>query len=204
MNIKVILFDLGNVVIPVTVDKTFQYWSGVSGIPAGVIREKMDFDKGPYLAFEKGKISPGKFRRIVCGVLGYSFSRKDFDKGWNLMLEDTRPETVPLLRGLSGKYRLAALSNTNIIHERFFLKKYPLVFSRFERIFLSHRIGGRKPDEAVFRKALRYFRVDPGEMVFLDDRAEFIEAARKIGINGIHVEKPSDIGEGLKKIGVEP
>lgn len=206
MKIKVILFDLGNVVIPVAVDNTIQYWSRISGIPRETIHEKMNFDKdheASFFSFERGEISPRKFRKIVSSILGYRFSKKDFDHGWNLMIENVRPGTEDLLEALSGKYRLAALSNTNIIHERHFIKRFPRVFSRFDRLFLSHRIGGRKPDEAVFRKVLGFFNVLPGETVFLDDREDFIEAAKKMGIRAIHVSSGTDIADSLKKAGVE-
>jgi putative hydrolase of the HAD superfamily len=204
MKHKVILFDLGDVILPISVEETFSYWSRVSGIPVETVRDKMLFDKETYLAFERGEVPPGRFRREVSELLGYHFPKKEFDEGWNRMIGDALPETQALLEALSKKYRLAALSNTNLIHERYFLKKYPRVFSKFEKLFLSHRIGGRKPEETVFRQVLGHFKVLPEEMVFLDDREEHIGAARRIGICCVRVNGVSDLSLKLRQAGVEP
>ena len=43
----------------------------------------------------------------------------------------------------------------------------------------------RKPDEDIFRIALDIAQVRPEQVVYVDDRAMFVEVARGLGINGI-------------------
>jgi glucose-1-phosphatase len=201
MSIQTILFDLGNVIIPVSTDRTGETWSLLTGIPAGEILEKMDLDHPVFHAFEKGLVSPSTFRKTVLKMTGLKLSRKEFDRGWNAMVIGVYPGTEEILRDLGSRYRLGVLSNTNLIHERYCRKQFPGVFACFDKVFLSHRIGRRKPEEAAFRKVLETFRVRPEETLFLDDRPEMTDAAAKLGIHTVTVRAREDLADGLRKFG---
>jgi putative hydrolase of the HAD superfamily len=43
----------------------------------------------------------------------------------------------------------------------------------------------RKPDEDMYRIALDMAQVRPEEVVYIDDRAMFVEVARSLGLEGI-------------------
>lgn len=43
-----------------------------------------------------------------------------------------------------------------------------------------------KPDAEIYKRLLSRYNLNPEESVFIDDRLENIEGARKLGINGIH------------------
>jgi putative hydrolase of the HAD superfamily len=43
----------------------------------------------------------------------------------------------------------------------------------------------RKPDEDIYRLALDVAQVSPAQMVYIDDRAMFVEVARGLGLRGI-------------------
>ena len=58
----------------------------------------------------------------------------------------------------------------------------------FERNFYSHEMGMRKPNPAIFEKALEETGLDPRETLFVDDLIENVEAAKAVGINGLHIE----------------
>lgn len=49
----------------------------------------------------------------------------------------------------------------------------------------SCNVGLLKPDPAFYRLMMRYYRLQPEECIFVDDRKENVEAAEKLGINGI-------------------
>lgn len=199
---KVILFDIGNVIIPITNDKTVSYWATISRQDSSDIKRKMDFSDPVYVDFERGDIPAARFRNYLSRKLGYSFQQKEFDRGWNAMLDGLMPGIEDMLAALSSNYRLAALSNTNEIHEYFMIREYPSVFSHFEKLFLSNRLKIRKPDRAVYQSVLDYYKIQPGELIFLDDKPENIQSAKELGIKTILVKSGTDIQKGLTECGV--
>lgn len=44
----------------------------------------------------------------------------------------------------------------------------------------------RKPDEEIYRLALDIAQVEPGEVIYIDDRKMFVEVAQSLGLKGIH------------------
>jgi putative hydrolase of the HAD superfamily len=57
----------------------------------------------------------------------------------------------------------------------------------FDRIYLSHRVGLRKPDPKIFELVLRENKLNPSETLFIDDSPQHIESANLLGIQTIHV-----------------
>ena len=69
----------------------------------------------------------------------------------------------------------------------------------FELVVDSCREGVRKPDPAIFELALeRMGLTDPARVVFLDDFAGNIEAAKTLGMDAIHVT--DDIGRAIAEL----
>ena len=87
-----------------------------------------------------------------------------------------------LLRGLSARYRLVLLSNTNDLHFRWIREHYPLL-EHFHDYVLSYQVGVMKPSAEIYREAIRRARCLPEECFFTDDVEENIEGARRVGID---------------------
>jgi FMN hydrolase / 5-amino-6-(5-phospho-D-ribitylamino)uracil phosphatase len=54
--------------------------------------------------------------------------------------------------------------------------------SRFERIIASYHLGVRKPDPGFFDRLVEELEVAAGEVCFVDDRHDNVEAARQAGL----------------------
>lgn len=61
---------------------------------------------------------------------------------------------------------------------------------RFDYSCYSCDLGSVKPAPAIFQDCLRGVGVEAGAALFLDDREENIEAARKLGIHAVHFVNP--------------
>ena len=57
--------------------------------------------------------------------------------------------------------------------------------SRFDLLVWSYQLRVAKPDPAIYRYALERLRTLPGETLFLDDKAENVETAAKMGMKGL-------------------
>lgn len=60
-----------------------------------------------------------------------------------------------------------------------------------------------KPEAAIYRTLLNRYHLDPEKSVFLDDRAENCEGARKEGIHAIQFESFKQAAAELEKLGVK-
>ncbi|MEJ5283768.1 MAG: HAD-IA family hydrolase [Brevinematia bacterium] len=190
-NIKLIIFDLGNVIFKIESDRTFLYWSKLTSLDVSFLRENF-FSNGDYDAYEMGDLSEDRFRKGFNHKINFNISKDDFSIGLNLMIVGLNSGIKEILETLSEKVFLAVLSNTNKTHEKYILQNYTSILTNFEKLFLSHRIKCRKPEEKAYQTVLSYFKVSPSEAVFFDDLIENIEAANRIGINSFLI-KNNDI-----------
>ena len=67
----------------------------------------------------------------------------------------------------------------------------------FSHQYLSHEIGLRKPDQRVFQYVLADLGLPSETVFYLDDSAECIEAAQKLGIRAAQARGIEDVREAL-------
>lgn len=91
------------------------------------------------------------------------------------------------------------LSNTNEWHWHHARRNFP-VLSLTEKTVLSYEIGVLKPDPLIYRTALSHASMG-APIVFVDDVTANVEAARKLGIKGIHFQSARQLRSELKKQG---
>ena len=174
-----IIFDSGKVVFDISFDRTFQFLATVSGRQFDDIKSKFRFDELSD-KFERGEISEGQFRAEVSQRMNLKFSDKDFDNGWCDIYLDTYNGIDNLLKDLKHIYKLVALTNTNIIHERVWKVKYADTLRHFEKIFCSHEIKTRKPERKAYKIVLNDLQVKPQQTIFLYDNIDNIKVLKKL------------------------
>ncbi len=113
---------------------------------------------------------------------------------WNSMLLDLPEYRLEFLENLAeaGTHRLFLLSNTNALHiPHVALHIGQLRFDRFkncfEKFYLSHEIGLRKPHPEIFEFVLKENGLVAQETLFVDDTEENTLAAGKLGIQTWHL-----------------
>jgi putative hydrolase of the HAD superfamily len=70
----------------------------------------------------------------------------------------------------------------------------------FGHRYYSCRLGAAKPDPRVFQLVLRDLDVQPGEVLFIDDRAENTRTARELGMRTITFTSAGDLDCELQRI----
>ncbi len=199
-NIKLVIFDLGNVIFKIESDRTFLYWSKLTSLDISFLRESF-FSGEDYDSYELGEISEDRFRKGFNRKINFNISRDDFIIGMNLMISGTNKGIKEILELLNSKTYLAVLSNTNKTHEKYILQNYTSTLTNFDKLFFSHRIKCRKPEEKAYYIVLSHFKISPSETIFFDDLIENVESANSIGINSflIHNNDITIISEVLKQ-----
>jgi putative hydrolase of the HAD superfamily len=195
--IKTIIFDLGRVIVPFDFQRGYARMATLTGIPATEIPLRIR-PTGLVDRFESGQIEPRDFVAQLSAVLDLHCSYEDFCEIWSSIF---LPETlVPesLLEGIAAKYRMVLLSNTNAIHFEMIRARYPLL-RHFHAFVLSHEVGAMKPSPVIYAKAVEAARCLPEECFFTDDIAEYVEGARRFGIDAVQFESAAQIEGELRK-----
>jgi len=82
------------------------------------------------------------------------------------------------------------VSNTNALHWEGVLRVAPELPRLVPLTSLSFEVGAAKPDPAIFQAALARAGARQGDALYADDKPEFVEAARTLGIDGFVVTDP--------------
>jgi putative hydrolase of the HAD superfamily len=121
------------------------------------------------------------------------FSDHEIDHAWNIMLGDLPQRRVAMLEEVGATKRIYLLSNTNGIHYRAFCAdieknmKIQRFEALFQKLYWSHELGMRKPNQDIFQHVLSDNGLDPASTLFIDDSPQHVEGARKLGIKAFHL-----------------
>lgn len=99
------------------------------------------------------------------------------------------PKVLSLLQKMSeSDYTIAILSNTNDRHEEV-LRRHGVYDIFGENVFLSNKIGLRKPKVEAFQYVLEALKIDdPSRVLFIDDQEKNIPPALSLGMKAILVK----------------
>ena len=164
-------------------------------------------------------LAPGVLNRVMFGSEAWNevlVGRKDLDEYWieigpELGLhtpheiqtfrqryfadEAVNEGALALIRRLYGRYKLAVLSNAPPRLAKW-LADWELLHL-FDVVVCSGDEGMVKPDPAIYELTLARLDVEPQEAVFIDDSPGHVEAARALGLHGIHFRSASDLADEL-------
>lgn len=154
---KVIIFDLGGVLVHLSVAKTIQALAKLSGTSPQEIQEA--YVKYPvFFSYERGEISDMEFRTQLRKEFSFEATDEEIDQSWNAMLLDLPHDKLQLVEKLKGKFTVFVLSNTNNIHIQYlnniFLKG-EVLDTYFNKCYYSHEVGMRKPEPEIYQHVLR-------------------------------------------------
>lgn len=199
---KLAIFDLGNVVFNIHWDPMFEIWCAYSGVPISTLKERVKQD-GKAEQFERNEISGKEFHRHVNTMLMIDLSYAEFCDGWNAIFAESNTDICTLLPKLKSIISVVAYTNTNELHATEWAKRYANDLKNFDEIFISSRIGFRKPEPAGFHYVLKQTGFEAREAVFFDDLDANIKGAEQLGIKAVLVDAPAKVGQALREMGFE-
>jgi putative hydrolase of the HAD superfamily len=194
--VKVIIFDLGKVIVDfdhlVICRKLARYCT----VAPNEICRKI-FKSGLEAQFDEGNITIDKFYAKLREQLQLNITRDEFELIWNHIFK-LNPGIAPLIKRLKKDYRLLCLSNTNMLHFEYCMKKFPLL-QYFDDFILSYKIGKRKPHRKIFKAALTKAHCPAYACLYIDDIAEYVQTAEAMGMKAIHFKSVQQLKKQLKK-----
>jgi putative hydrolase of the HAD superfamily len=143
-------------------------------------RHHLTFD-----TYEEGKLSLDEYLNRIVFYQERSFTKEAF-KAFMYAQSQPFPEMIELMRGLKAKYGLEIAAVSNEGRELTVYRVQQFKLGTFIDFFVSSCfVHYRKPDEDIYRIALDIAQVRPEQVVYIDDRAMFVEVAQGLGIKGI-------------------
>ncbi|AFL87317.1 haloacid dehalogenase superfamily protein, subfamily IA, variant 3 with third motif having DD or ED [Terriglobus roseus DSM 18391] len=205
MKIRTVFWDIGGVLLTNGFGRTQR--AGFYEALGFSEDDKADFERLRVDAnwhWERGLIDADEFFRRTVFFKPRAFSQADV---WGAVEQQQRlleAGALGILQALHarGNVRQAALNNeSRELNEyrlnRFSLRKY------FQFCICSGYVHEMKPAPGIYRSAFEIGGDVPGEALFIDDKAENIEAANAAGLIGLHFVSPAELREELQSHGVE-
>ena len=199
-NIENLIFDMGNVIIDIDISLTIKELK--NGLTESEFLLADEFMKSElHTDFESGAINEKEFRNGIRMAFKKEWEDEWIDKVWNTLLLTIPKERVALLKALRKDYKLYLLSNTNSIHfkvvEEIFRQGHPedTFLGLFDRVFLSHEMGLRKPDKKIYEKVVEEIGAKPEQCIFFDDLQENLNAAKEVGLQTHLIDHPKALLE---------
>jgi|TARA_B100001741_G_scaffold141800_1_gene117137 FMN phosphatase YigB (HAD superfamily) len=199
--IKTIFFDIGGVLIDIHPERTYQYLSDSADVEVSMVKESFPWDA--HDQYERGIMNNEDWFITYKESLPQPccLKRSDFWNAWKLLLGEEK-NTVNILEALNKQYSIWLLSNTNPKHIQDEIEKRYLFPSLVNGAVYSFDVGVRKPEKEIYEIAMQRANANPQECLFIDDLLENIQAAKQIGIEGIHFISSEQLKQELVHLGI--
>ena len=183
MSVSVIVFDLGNVLL------NFDYKIAVDKldiIEPGLGNKFLAYHKQNYhihREFEKGMINDEEFLNIALKGVDNKINSETFSKIYSDIFT-SNSDVISLLPILKNKFKLILLSNTDPLHKKYGWEKYEFL-KIFDHLVLSFEAKAVKPEEKIYKTVEEYSNSPGYSHLYIDDIAEYANAARKLDWDAI-------------------
>ena len=183
--LKLAIFDLGQVCFRTHQERCYLVWEDMAGIRPGSVSRDFPLDD-QYEEYERGTMSGRSYAEYFCMLNELSLNFAEWREGWTAMFGELIEPTLDTIKQMriSG-LTVVALSNTNATHVEYWKELYPELVDCFDHMYLSNEIGMRKPEPRVFEYVLVQHNTEPFQAIFFDDKLEYTNAGKRVGIESI-------------------
>lgn len=201
--IRLFVFDLGNVILPFQHRQIAYKLYETSTInhstsPEEIFKYLFDIRAGIVNSYEEGRVSTDEFFNIIKARYQLSITIDEFKGIWNPIFEEDQRVNDAIVYLKSKGYPCFLLSNTNELHFSYIINRYPIVHLLDEWI-LSFEVGVKKPDRRIYEAIFERMDVSPDEVFYVDDIADYVAAAARLGIRGMVFKDADSLWKTLKE-----
>ena len=190
---KLLLFDLGGVIVPWV---GFEALSESTGLSREDIAAKFE-QSDVFSAYECGRVEDDVFLKELKAV--FDLESDDLASLWNSWVLPPFPGVIDALRNLKLEFTTACLSNTNALHWAHLNKMFN-TDAVFHHAFASHLIQSAKPDAQSYNIVLETIGVDAQDVWFFEDTTVNVKAARTLGMTVHQIDRRFGVLPVLRKL----
>lgn len=198
-NIRVVLFDLGNVLVDLGDVSEMHAMLNTQGEEAEVWLKWL---KSPAVAaFDSGRVSFDHFAEALLKEVGSNTGKETFKTAFKAWPRGLFEGALSLVDSVKPEYHRAILSNTNAAHWPRLMDEMGLA-GKFHSYYASHLVGATKPDKTIYQHVLDQLQVAPKEILFIDDNQVNIDTANEMGMQAYRVKGVEEARSVLNEYGV--
>ena len=188
MSIKAIIFDMGGVLVR-TEDRGPRTSLGLRFDKTYTEMDRIVFGNDSSRRASRGEITAQVHKRTVMRGLGLPETDTAVTEFFDAFFDGDKVDydMISEIDALRPQYITAILSNAWDDLRPLLEETWQIDYA-FNEIFISAEMGVTKPDPQIYKMLLETLELAPEETVFVDDFIENIEAARNVGMHGIHFQ----------------
>ncbi|MGO2355414.1 MAG: HAD family hydrolase [Marinomonas foliarum] len=183
--IRVVLFDLGNVLVDLGDVSEMHRMLNTEGEESDVWLKWLS--SPTVAAFDSGKISFDKFAKDLLAEVGSNIDKDVFKASFKAWPRGLFDGALELVAAVKPEYHRAILSNTNAAHWPRLMDEMALA-GKFHSYYASHQVGFVKPDAAIYYHVIESLKVSPDQILFIDDNQVNIDTACALGMKAHRVK----------------
>ena len=195
-----IVFDLGKVLVDFDYSIAARRIGAAGKLPFDQIQKYLS-QSDLLIRYETGAISRQEFYQEVCATTGFAGTLEEFGKFFGGIFTEM-PAMIALHATLRRKgFPTYIFSNTNDLAVEDIREKFPF-FSQFDGYIYSYEVRAMKPDARIYEALEQMAGKRGGELLYIDDRPENIEAGAKRGWQTILQETPEKTMAAIRQLGM--
>jgi len=207
--IRAVFWDFGGVITTSPFD-SFNIYEESNNLPKDLIRtiNSTNPDNNAWAKLERSEIDQEEFDslfEVESQQFGHSVPGKQV---LALLKGQIRPEMVKALRKIKDKLIQGCLTNNIQSTEDQELEtdnaaisgNHQEIMGLFDFVFESSKENVRKPDPKFYQLACKRGKVNPNEVIFLDDLGINLKPARVLGMKTIKVVRSEDALQDLQDL----
>jgi putative hydrolase of the HAD superfamily len=201
MTIRGIVFDIGGVLEITPKLGVTAEWEERLRLQPGELDSRLE---AVWEGGSLGKISEAEVYATIQEIMGLAEAdvKAMMDDMWREYLGTLNVELDDYFRGLRPRFQTAILSNSFVGAREREQAHYQFEDS-CDFIIYSHEVGLAKPDRRIYELTCERLELEPGEVIFVDDVEENIEAAQLFGMRGILFEDNDQVFRDIENCIVE-
>ncbi len=192
-NKKSIIFDLGNVVLDIDLNITYERLRTLGFGENGEFLNKYK-QTSFFSDLEEGRITAKQFIEEVKKRMPEGVTDDEVINAWNALLIGYKEDRIETILKLKEQFKVYLLSNTNEIHIAACENNVPIVGSLknlFHKVYYSYELNMSKPHRNIFEAVINDANIKAEETLFLDDSPANVKTAESLGIESWLVEDPN-------------
>ena len=204
-DIQFVYFDLGNVLVRFDPQIACANASNLFDVSAEMVHAAV-YESGQQTRYEHGEVSGEEFASSIRDQLGRTIEQMPTQRLLDALSDMFTP--IESMRAIVDQVHQAdipfgILSNTCAAHWDWVRRQdWPVMHAAYRETILSFEAGAMKPNKRIYQLAELSAEV-PGECIlFLDDKTENVEAARRRGWNAVQCLGGDPAAEALRRYAV--